>query len=161
VSCTCSDRTLFLSTNELGSNIYTFNLLSSFLLIKQWKSPESCKSNENIHNIAYNNETLALIIADTSNNKVRLELRSSTTLDQFWSLPLEITRPIKNAIRVCLLRCDEWLVMNHNTPRLLHISKDGKLKTTCNYTSEPYNGILFGSNILALNTEDGVNFHRV
>jgi hypothetical protein len=161
IFCTCSDATLFLSTNELGSNIYAFSLFPWFRLIKRWKSPESCKSDEHIHNIASNNEKLALIIADTSNNKLRIELRSSTTLDQFWSLPLDITRTTIHVIRVCLLRCDEWLVMDDNTSFLLHISKDGKLKTTRAYTSKPYNGVLFGSNILAIKKEDAVDFYRV
>jgi hypothetical protein len=161
-SCTCSDTTLFLSTNELGSNIFAFSLLPSFRLIEQWKSPESCKSNEHIHNIAYNNETLALIIADTSNNNIRIELRSSTTLDEFWSLPLDI-KGVRGGIvyRVCPLRCDEWLVLDHNNSRLLNISKDGKLKTKDAYTSVPYNGVLFGSNILAIKATKCVNFYRV
>jgi hypothetical protein len=162
LTCRCSDATLFLSTNERGSKIYAFSLLSSFHLIKQWKSPQSCKSNEIICNITYNNETLALIIEHISNNKVRIELRSSTTLERFWSLPLNIKGVLGGMVyRVCPLRCDEWLVMDHNTSRLLHISKDGELKTTCAYTSVPYNGVLFGSNILAIKATKCVNFYRV
>jgi hypothetical protein len=162
-SFTCSDATLFLSTNERGSNIFEFDLLSSFRLIKQWKSPQSCKSNDIIYNMAYNNERLALIIQGTFYNIVRLnlELRSSTTLDQLWSLPLDITHPTTVAIHFCLLRCDEWLVIDLNASRLLHISKDGKLKATRAYTSTPHNCVLFGSNILAIEARDGVDFYRV
>jgi FtsZ-binding cell division protein ZapB len=162
LSFTCSDSILFLSTNGVGSNIFEFNLLSSFRLIKQWKSPESCEFNEIIYNIAYNNETLALIIENTLNNQVGIELRSSTTLDQFWSLPLDITN-VRGGIvyRVCPLRCDEWLVIDRNTSRLLYISKDGELKTTRAYTSKPYNVVSFGSNILAIEAENGVDFYRV
>jgi hypothetical protein len=45
--------------------------------------------------------------------------------------------------------------------RLLHISKDGKLKTTRAYVSKPHNCVLFGSNILAIDGEDGIDFYRV
>ncbi|CAF5209891.1 unnamed protein product, partial [Rotaria magnacalcarata] len=62
LSCTCSDSNLFLTTNESGSNIFQYNLLLSFHFMKQWKSSQSCNSDELINNIAYNNETLALII---------------------------------------------------------------------------------------------------
>ncbi len=51
--------------------------------------------------------------------------------------------------------------MDHNTSRLLHISKDGKLKTKRTFTSKPYNAVLFGSNILTIRAEDGVDFYRV
>ncbi|CAF3738050.1 unnamed protein product [Rotaria socialis] len=42
LSCTCSDSTLFLTMNESGSDIFQFNLLSSFQFMKQWKSPQTC-----------------------------------------------------------------------------------------------------------------------
>ena len=60
--------------------------------IKQWNSPENCNSNEIIHNIAYNSGTLALIIVHTPCNIINIELRSSTTFDRIWSLPLDLTR---------------------------------------------------------------------
>ncbi|CAF1529514.1 unnamed protein product, partial [Adineta steineri] len=44
LSCTCSDSTLFLTTNELGSNIFQFNLLLSFHFMKQWESSQTCNS---------------------------------------------------------------------------------------------------------------------
>ncbi|CAF2045453.1 unnamed protein product [Rotaria magnacalcarata] len=46
LSCTCSDSTLFLTTNESDSNIFQFNLLLSFHFMKEWKSPQSCNSDE-------------------------------------------------------------------------------------------------------------------
>jgi hypothetical protein len=76
-SCTCSDTSLFLTNTTMGTNIFQFNLLSSFKLIKQWKPPISCKQYEYIDDITYNNGTLALIVKVSSNNTVHLELRSS------------------------------------------------------------------------------------
>ncbi|CAF4847139.1 unnamed protein product, partial [Rotaria sp. Silwood2] len=65
LSCTCSNASLFLTTNTSTSDIFQFNLLSSFHFIKQWKSPQTCNYDESIYNIAYNNETIALIIKET------------------------------------------------------------------------------------------------
>ncbi len=162
LSCTCSDSTLFLTTNEASSNIYQFNLLSSFRLIKIWNCPQSCESGEIIHSIAYNNGTLALIIGPNSRKTARIELRSSETLDRLWSLLLDITYNTAPGInRVCLLKCDDWLVINHNTSRLFHVSKDGKLKVAHKYSLTPYNAVLFGSNILAIRTTKSINFYRV
>ncbi|CAF1080927.1 unnamed protein product [Rotaria sordida] len=95
LSCTCSDVSLFLTTNDGHSGIFEFNLLSSFCLIKQRKFPQICNKDEFIHNIAYNNGTLALLISYQSfkydsSKTVRIEVRSSSTLDQLWSLPLNI-----------------------------------------------------------------------
>jgi len=161
LSCTCSDSALFLTTNEDSSNIFQFNLLSSFRPIKQWNSPEICKSGESIHNLAYNNGTLALIIRCKPDYNLKIELRSSTTLDHLCSLPLNFINSGGRIIRVCSLKYDEWLVIAHNTSHLLQISKDGKLKFEHKYKSTPHNAVLFGSNILAIRTAACIDFYGV
>ncbi|CAF5029737.1 unnamed protein product, partial [Rotaria sp. Silwood1] len=162
LSCTCSDASLFLTTNESGSAIFQFNLLSSFHFIKQWKSPQTCKNDEHIHNIAYNNETLALIIRHKYNEPIRIELRSSSTLDQLWSLLLDTTRKIGQRVyRVCLLKYDEWLVIDYTTSYLLHISKYGKVKARRSYKPTVHNAVLFGSNILATRTTNCLSLYRI
>jgi hypothetical protein len=159
LSCTCSDSALFLTTNEDSSNIFQFNLLSSFRPIKQWNSPEICKAGESIHNLAYNNGTLALIIRCKPDYNLKIELRSSTTLDHLCSLPLNFINNGGRIIRVCSLKYDEWLVIAHNTSHLLQISKDGKLKFEHKYKSTPHNAVLFGSNILAIRTAACIDFY--
>jgi hypothetical protein len=161
LSCTCSDVALFLTTSTTPSDIFQFNLLSSFQLIKQWNSPKSEESNEIIHNITYNNGTLALTISQGLTKTIKIELRSSETLDRLWSLPLDINYSGGQIIRVCLLKCDEWLVIDYDTSRLLQISKAGKLKVTHKYNSTPDNAVLFGSNILAIRTTKCIDFYRV
>ncbi|CAF0906083.1 unnamed protein product [Adineta steineri] len=161
-SCTCSNSSLFVTMNGLGSDIFQFNVLSSFNLTKQWKPETSCGTQEYIYSIANNNETLAMTIANTTTKKVRIDLRSSTTLDQLWSLNLYDTNaPAKLISRVCLLRCDEWLVADPSGSRLFHITKDGKIEESLDDKSKPSNAVLFGSNILAINTTKCVNFYRV
>jgi hypothetical protein len=162
LSCTCSDATLFITTNKDGSDIFEFHLLSSFNLVKQWNPPESCEEDEVIYNIAYNNGALAFMIEDTSSQTIKIELRLSTTLDRLWSLPLHLpTIEVGWIYRVCLLKCDEWLVIDHKTSNLFHISKDGKLNVKKKYHPTPENAVLFGSNILAIRTTNCVNFHTV
>ncbi|CAF2482844.1 unnamed protein product [Rotaria sp. Silwood2] len=166
MSCTCSDISLFLTTENIHSGIFQFNLLSSFRLIKQWKFSQIYDNNEFIHNITYNNGTIALLISYPFNkyiyNKtVRIEVRSSSTFDQLWSLPLNIIYEDGRINRICSLICDEWLVIDHKTSSLLHIGKDGKLKAKRSYEPTVHNAILFGSNILAIRTTTSLNFHRV
>ncbi|CAF2065144.1 unnamed protein product, partial [Rotaria magnacalcarata] len=95
--------------------------------MKQWKSPQSCNSDEVINNIAYNNETLALIIENETNNKKRIEIRSLSTFDPLWSTSFNAAyhfTPWNN--RVCVLKYNEWLVIDYGDSRLFHVSKDGQ-----------------------------------
>jgi hypothetical protein len=161
-SCTCSDTSLFLTTTTMGTNIFQFNLLSSFQLIKRWKPPNSCKKHEFIDDINYNNGTLALIIKVSSNNTVYLELRSSITLDRLWKIQLDIKKNwFQQTIRCCSIKYDEWLVVEGNTSHLFHILKNGKLKVMGEYKPSPINAVLFESNILAIRTKENIIFHRL
>ncbi|CAF4758878.1 unnamed protein product [Rotaria sp. Silwood1] len=127
-SSTCSDKSLFLSTYGTDANIFQFNLLSSFELIKRWRSPDTCREYESIHDINYANETLALIITDSSTKIARLEVRSSTTLTQFWSFALNINHiSYQPSIHCCQIKYSEWIVIIENTSNIFHISKDEKL----------------------------------
>jgi hypothetical protein len=160
-SCTCSNTSLFLTNTTMGTNIFEFNLLSSFQLIKRWKPPNSCKQHEYIDDISYNNGKLALIIKVSSNNTVHLEVRSSTTLDHLWSLQLDIKKSwFQQTIRCCPLMYDEWLVVEGNTSHLFHILKSGQIKLESEYEPSPVNAILFGSNILVIRTKKTIMFHR-
>ena len=160
--CTCSGEALYLITDTPNPTIFQFNLLSSFNLVKQWNPPESCTEDEFINDIAYNNGALAFMIENTSNETMKIELRLSTTLDRLWSLPLDLPSIEGEWIyRVCLLKYDEWLVIDDKTSKLLHISKDGKLKVTEKYDPTPINAVLFGSDILAIRTTNCVNLYNV
>jgi hypothetical protein len=79
LSCTCSDTCSYLTTRALGTNIYQFKLLPLIRLVKQWIPLYSCKLNESIHHIQYNDGTIAPIIRQSFGGAVDIELRSSTT----------------------------------------------------------------------------------
>lgn len=161
-SCTCSDTSFYLTARREGTNIFEFNLLSSFDLVKKWKPPHSCKPYEIILNTAYKNKTLALVISNSSTNRVNFELRSSATLDRLWLLELNITHGIgQPLIRCSSLKCDEWIVVDNNNAQLLHIRKDGQFAGILPCNSSPWNIAMFGYHILAIRTKNSVNFHKV
>jgi hypothetical protein len=161
-SCTCSDTSLFLTTNTRGSYIFKFNLSLIFEVVQRWKPPHSCQQHEFIHDIVYNNQTLALMIEDSFSNMVHMELRLSATLDLVWSFRPDIKCHLfQPAIRCCSLKHDEWLIIDSNNSRLFHINNGGKIKDSYVYKSPPWNAILLGSNILAIRTENSLNFHQI
>jgi hypothetical protein len=160
LSCTCSDTFLFLLTNGSASSIVKFRLLPSIELVKEWKSPDTCACSETIHGILYNDGTLSVIIKNISEKSLRIELRSAETLDCIWSLQFDTVCNQKIVFRCCLLTSDEWLVTDYETKRLLHITKDGKLKATIKYDDNPYRVNLF-ANMLVVSRKGGVNFHKL
>jgi len=100
----------------------------------------------------------------TINNRLekslQIELRSAETLDCIWSLRLDTVCKQNLVFRCCLLTDDEWLVMDYETNRLLHITEDGKLKATIPYEGIPRCANLF-ANMLVISTNGGVTFHQL
>jgi hypothetical protein len=137
------------------------NLSPSIAIIKEWKSPTTCTKDERIHGMAYNNETCTIIIRNYDEKSIRIELRSCETLDRLWSLSLDIITNQNFMFRCCSLNDDEWLVADYETKRLLHITKDGKLKTTTLYNEKPYCAQLFTSDMLAVSTPTKLNIHKI
>jgi hypothetical protein len=159
-SCTCSENSLFLSTNGSASSIMKFTLLPTIELIKEWKSPQTCASDEIIQSIVYSDGTLGVTIKNKAEKSLRLELKSAETLDRIWSLGFDTVCNQKVAFRCSLLTNDEWLVIDYETKRLLHVTNDGKLKATIPYDGIPYFANIF-ANMLVVSTSKGVNFHKL
>ncbi|CAF4262450.1 unnamed protein product [Rotaria sp. Silwood2] len=162
MSCICSNTSLFLSTRVHGSCILEFSLLPSVNLIREWKSPDSCAQTEDITCIEYNNETLALLIRNNVNKTMRMELKSSMTFESIWSIQLDLVCNQEKTIRCCSLSNDEWLIADHENNRLIHVSKDGKIKTMLTYNDIPLFVNLFSRNILAVSVKNfRLNFHKI
>ncbi|UJR22967.1 hypothetical protein I4U23_025994 [Adineta vaga] len=159
-SCTCSDTSLFLSTNEYTSSIVEFRLLPSIKIIKEWKYPVTCAQNEVISGIVYNDGKLALMIMNEAKKTLRIVLSDVKTLNFIWSRQLDIICTQSIAFRCCALTCHEWLVSDFETRRLLHITEDGKVKKIIPYSAIPYRANLFG-NMLVVSRNDGVNLHKL
>jgi polyhydroxyalkanoate synthesis regulator phasin len=158
-SCACSDHFLYLSTNEWGSSITKITLDTSHKFSQQWQSPNVCKIDEYIDGIAYNKKTLAMIVRNKSNNTIRMELRSSGTLDCIWSCPLDILWNPSKPFHCCSFIDQDWLVADYENGRLLHVTKGGKVKSVASYNAIPYCVTMFGPNMLAVSAKDGINFH--
>jgi hypothetical protein len=161
LACACFDLSLFLSTREGGSSLVELRLSPSVIILKEWKSPITCTQDECIYGMAYKNKMCAIIIMNDVQKSIRIELRSSGTLDRIWSLPLNIIFNKDFVFRCCSLNCSEWLVTDYETKRLLHITKDGKLKTTIPYNEIPYCARMFGSDMLFVSTANGINLHKI
>ncbi|CAF3448051.1 unnamed protein product [Rotaria sp. Silwood1] len=124
---TCSDDILYLSSVEWGSSIHEFDLQSRFEFIKAWHAPVTCREDEIICDLKYNNGFLAIPIFNKHREETRLDLRSSTTLDCIWSIR------IHGRCRCCEVNGDQWLVMDHDDGRFFHISAGGQLLNTDKY----------------------------
>jgi hypothetical protein len=161
LSCTCSDQSLFLSTNEWGSSITKINFTSSKKLGKQWQSPDICKIDEYIDNITYNNKKLAMMIRNNSTNTIRIEVKSSETLDRIWTLPLDLGWNPTKPFYCCPFIGEDWVIADYETGRLLHITKSGRMKSIIPYNTIPYCVTLFGPKMFAVATKDGINFHEI
>jgi hypothetical protein len=159
-SCTCSDRSLYLSTMGLDSSITEYSLLPTIQLIRRWKSPDTCQKDEQIDHMRYNNETLALLVAKPHNETLHIQLRTSKTLQRLWSLELDIRYVNNYSFSFCLVNEDEWLVVDHENSRFIHITSDGKMKETRAYNLGPCYPCMLGSDILAVVTNKDVNFHK-
>jgi hypothetical protein len=151
---------LFLSTNEKGSLVCEFNLLNSLQTAKRWEPPDTCSKDERIHDMFYNKGTLLLLIENSATDKIRLELRSSARLDPLWALQLDIDYQAK-VFSCSLLNFDQWLIVDSNSSRLFQITTDGKIRSSCYYNPVPCCACLFGSDILAISTLQGVNIHKL
>jgi hypothetical protein len=147
LSCTTSDTSLFLSTKVWGSSIMEFNLLPTIELVKQWQSPDTCTRDEVINGIVY--------------KTIHIEMRSSATLDRLWSVRLNIAYSQNIRTRCCLITHNEWLVVDRNTSRIFHISKDGKVKSSSSYNPPPFCATVFDQDMLAISTARGVNLHKL
>ena len=161
LSCTTSETSLFLSTKVWGSSIMEFSLEPTIELTKQWQSPDTCTRDEVINAMIYNHGTLAMMIKNPSAKTIHIEMRSSATLDRLWSIRLNVAYSENIRTRCCLLPNDQWLVVDRNTSRIFHISKDGKVKNNSTYNPAPFCAVLFNQDALAISTARGVNLHKL
>ena len=162
LSCTTSESSLFLSTKVWGSSVMEFTLLPTVSLLKQWQAPDTCTRNEVINSLVYSsNGTLAMMIKNPAEKTIHIEMRSATTLDRLWAVRLNIPFSQNIRTRCCLLDHQELLVVDRNTSRLFHISKDGRVLSSSAYSPPPFSATRFGRDILAISTARGVNLHRL
>jgi len=92
---------------------------------------------------------------------LRFQLRDAATLNRIWSIRLDVVCNQNRKFGYCALRCEEWLLADYETRRLVHITKNGKIKKSIDYTPEPYYVSLFGPNMLAVSTKNDIRVHQL
>ena len=160
-SCTCSDTSLLVTTNELSSSIYEFSLTPTIELIHRWQSADLCRENERIQDMIFHKGTIALIIDSETSQKKRMELRLAENFEKVWTIQFDHVDPLHNVYRLCLFNCNEWLVIDWKLSQIFYITRDGQLQSICKYDSIPYRCCQFGSNMLAVSTKHSINFHKI
>jgi hypothetical protein len=154
---TCSNDTLFLSTDNKSSLIFEFNIRTSIDFVKQHRPPVSCEEDELITDLSSDNISLALVIINRQ-DEVHLDVCSLQTLKRRWSIQLG-SRPEICRIRCCSLINKQWMMIDRNNSELFHISPDGKLVKKEKYKSTPWNAVQFDTNFVAILTKESVNLH--
>ena len=157
-SCTCSKQCLYLSFDERGSSIFEYSLFPSMEYIQKWTSPDTCTEEEFIYDICYNRKRLLLMIANGLHKTIRMDLKSLRTFQCLWSLQLDIDFRY-HAFRCCLFNGNEWLVNDWYGSRLLHITKDLKIKDIQMYQEKPWRACVFSTNTLVITTMNSFHFH--
>ena len=158
-SCTCSDKSLFLSTYELASSILEYNLMPNVEFIREWKSPDTCRKEEWVNDMKYNRGSIALLLCNPSAKTLYIELKNAETFHRLWSFQIDSANLCQAGFFCCLINDEEWLVMDHDSGNLVHITKDGKLKSSKNHKPSPICAAILGPNIIAISRKGGVNFH--
>jgi hypothetical protein len=80
---------------------------------------------------------------------------------RLWAFPLDLEDIRGGISRICLVKCDEWIIINNKNSNVLHITKDGKLKAKHKCNSILENAVLFGSNRLAIRTTKSFEIYKV
>ncbi|CAF1458715.1 unnamed protein product [Rotaria sordida] len=158
-SGTCSNDSLYLIVDAMGTSIYEYNLRRSIEFVKEYRTPFTCSYDELISDIAWNNQTLALVIANRS-NQWRVDLCSSTTLGRYWSIQLGVLINEK-VFRCCLLNNGQLLMLNGDTSELIHISADGKIIKKDNYHVPPLHAVQLTDEVIVIVNETSVDLYRL
>lgn len=160
-SCTCSNTSFYVTTDEFGSSICEYRLQPQIELICQWRPADLCRANEMTQDIAYHNGKLAFIIANQTTMTQRMELRVAQRFEPIWSVEFNIVDQLNDAYHLCLFNYNEWIVTDWRTKQLFHITNDGQIKSRQTYDQIPYRCCQFGSNLLAISAKSSLNFHRL
>ena len=150
---TCSESTLFLSTQGAGPTIFEYKLPLSSKGSKEHRPPETCHELECIFDMRANHKLLALVIHNEESGLTRLDLLSVASFQRQWSIEVGC------GFRCGVLYDEHWMVTDPLNRRLYHVSKDGKLLKSEKYVYQPWNVVQWGKYILALRTTDGINLH--
>ena len=161
LSCTCSDKLLYVTTNAVASTICEFQLEPTVQFIRQWQHADLCHADEVIQDVKFYRGTLAFIVENQTSHTKRMEVRFATSMERLWVLPFDLVDDLHNAYRLCLFNYDEWIVADWKSSRLIHVSDEGRLRSISPYEQVPYRCCQFGHNRLVIAAAEGINFHHL
>lgn len=156
--CACSDRSTFLATQQLNTTVFEYTSTNNKLTLKQ--KARCCSNNEYIEHMKCTKDLLALIILNDLTGERRLDMRSTSKLDQIWSISLDIKEKA-NVVSCCSLDEKGWLVVDVVQTRLIHVDNQGYVKNSIAYKPTPHYAVQFSDEILAILTEHGINLHKI
>ncbi|CAF1609618.1 unnamed protein product [Adineta ricciae] len=158
--CASTNQSLFLTARESYRAVQEYVYVEDTYLRKQ--KHLCCTHNEYIeHMKCSNNDTLALVILNDSNNERRLDLRSTEDFHQLWTISLEIHEKI-NIISCCTLMNDKgWLIVNLAENLLIHVTSHGEIKKTKSYHPSPQYAIQFDNKLLTILTDRSIRLHEI
>ncbi|CAF3494284.1 unnamed protein product [Rotaria socialis] len=156
--CACSNKSLFLATQNLNTTIYEYSIMEKNFSFR--RKQLCCSSDEYIEHMKCTNDCLALIILNDTKNERHLDIRSTLTFDQLWTISLNIHEQT-NIVSCCSLNENGWLIVDVAETRLIHVTNQGYIKNTITYTPSPHYAVQFDNDTLAILTEQGINLHRI
>lgn len=155
----CSITHLYLSTGDMFTCLYEYTLQPSIEFVKEWKIDGLHPQYEGILNYICANNQLAMVISNTHMLQRRFEVHSLATYTRLWSIQL-------NAVaRCCSIFENQWMVMEFLTPRLLHISSDGKILQEYQVKPSPketiWNALQVDKNMIITFTMANLNVYKL
>lgn len=158
-SCaTCSSQILYLSTMGWGAHVYEYTISPGIRFVKRWSPPTVCAANESIDDLKYRAGKIAMII-NCYFDRIRLELRSSSTFERLWSYDVEAIARVHNP-SCCPIDDDRWLVIDGDNDELLFIDNDGQLSNRVPCQGAPRYATQLNENVLALSTTFEIRLHQ-
>ncbi|CAF3392572.1 unnamed protein product, partial [Rotaria sp. Silwood2] len=155
----CTDTSLYLSTGEMSTTLYEYTLRPTIEFVKEWQLLALHSRYEGILTFTCANGKIALVISNIYVFQRRFELRSTSTFERLWSIPLNVVA------HCCSINNDQWLIMELLQPRLLHVSSDGKIlqeyKVKTPSLNIIWNAVQFDNDTIATLTMDSLNLHKI
>ncbi|CAF2502239.1 unnamed protein product [Rotaria sp. Silwood2] len=96
-----------------------------------------------------------MIIVHDKKEYGRFELRSSMTLECIWSIALD------EGYRCRSFNYNQWIVIKHEKPEILHISNDGRILEQQQYDSKLKNVAVLNNNIFIIKTAGRIDLHEI
>lgn len=160
-ACTCSETSLYISTNAVNSMIYEFSLLRNLEVVNRWQPKDFCQRDEIIQDMVFNKGTIGFVIENQTSHTKRMELRLAETFELQWRIDFDLVDRLHNIYRLCSFNYNEWLVIDWKSAHIFYITNEGQMKSTCVYEPIPYRCCQFGPSLLAVSVKTGVNFHTL